>query len=399
MRDNEKLLNELIASLDLPDSAYEKAVKRYEDIGEWLGREESECAENDPYIFPQGSFRLGIAIKPLSGEEEYDLDLACNLRSGVDSSSHSQKELKTLIGLELEQYRQARNIKKELDEKHRCWRLEYADSLNFHMDIVPCIPQSEIQKKSLAKAMTSYGINESFAEQASDLAVGITDDRHSNYNTRVSDWMISNPEGYAKWFENRMNTAQLLKAACESAQVDEVPIYKQKTPLQRVVQILKRHRDQMFVDNQDSKPISVIITTLSARAYTGASSLELALKDVLNGLMEFVQSDSNQVLNPVNPQENFADRWAMPAYKHLELKQNFHLWVYQVNRDFEFILSSNELELISESIGGNLAVTMEKSALSSMLAIPFGAEAVHTTHVVSEPVSKPWSKGRGEICK
>jgi len=195
------------------------------------------------------------------------------------------------------------------------------------------------------------------------------------------------------------NTAQLLKAACESAQVDEVQIYKQKTPLQRVVQILKRHRDQMFVDNQDSKPISVIITTLSARAYTGASSLELALKDVINGLMEFVQSDSNQVLNPVNPQENFADRWAMPAYKHLELKQNFHLWVYQVNRDFEFILSSNELELISESIGGNLAVTMEKSALSSMLAIPFGAEAAHTTHVVSEPVSKPWSKGRGEICK
>lgn len=399
MRDNEKLLNELIASLDLPDSAYEKAVKRYEDIGEWLGREESQCAENDPHIFPQGSFRLGIAIKPLSGEEEYDLDLACNLRSGIDSSSHSQKELKTLIGFELEQYRQARNIKKELDEKHRCWRLEYADSLNFHMDIVPCIPQSEIQKKSLAKAMTSHGINESFAEQASDLAVGITDDRHRNYNKRVSDWMISNPEGYARWFENRMNTAQLLKAACESAQVDEVPIYKQKTPLQRAVQILKRHRDQMFVDNQDSKPISVIITTLSARAYTGASSLELALKDVLDGLMKFVQSDSNQVLNPVNPQENFADRWAMPAYKHLELKQNFHLWVYQVNRDFEFILSSNELELISESIDGNLAVAMEKSALSSMLAIPFGTEAAHTTHVVSEPVSKPWSNRRGEICK
>jgi hypothetical protein len=247
--------------------------------------------------------------------------------------------------------------------------------------------------------MRFHGINESFAGQASDLAVGITDDRHTNYNRRVSNWMISNPEGYAKWFENRMNTVQLLKAACESAQVDDVPMYRQKTPLQRVVQILKRHRDQMFVDNQDSKPISVIITTLSAKSYTGASSLTLALKDVLNGLIEFIKSDSSQVLNPVNPEENFADRWSMSAYKHLKLKQNFYLWVQQVNRDFEFILSSNELDLISESVNGNFAIALEKSALSSMLAIPVGAEAAHTTHVVSEPVSKPWSKGRGEICK
>ena len=89
-RNNEQLLNELVETLDLPDSAYEKAVKRYDDIGNWFGRPESSCVDNEPHIFPQGSFRLGIAIRPISGKEEYDLDLACNLRKGVSPQTHSQ---------------------------------------------------------------------------------------------------------------------------------------------------------------------------------------------------------------------------------------------------------------------------------------------------------------------
>lgn len=401
IRDNERLLSELVADLDLPDSAYETAVRRYENIGEWLGREDSSCAKFDPHIFPQGSFRLGIAIKPLSGLEEYDLDLACNLRSGVDSNTHTQKNLKELVGAELELYRNARNIKQPLEAKHRCWRLEYADSLKFHMDIVPCVPESEIRKKSLVLAMESHGIVESLAQRVAELAVGITDDRHLNYSQKVSDWLISNPEGYAEWFESNMHpTQEGLMLTCESAQVDEMPMFKTKTPLQRIVQILKRHRDKMFADNPDSKPISVIITTLAASAYSGGSSLESALKEVLLGLKEFIKSDSNEVLNPVNPNENFADRWSMPAYKNLELKKNFHNWVHQVNRDFEFLLESNELEMITESLAKNLSISLEGQKLASLLSIPFASEAIASQpKVVSEPVSKPWSKGRGDFCK
>lgn len=399
-RDNEQLLTELVADLELPDSAYEKAVSRYESIGKWLGREGSLCADCDPHIFPQGSFRLGIAIKPLSGLEEYDLDLACNLRSGVDSNTHTQKELKELVGTELELYRNAQNIKQSLEAKHRCWRLEYADSLKFHMDIVPCVPESEIRKKSLVVAMESYGVVASLAQKVAELAVGITDDRHPNYCQKVPDWLISNPEGYAQWFESNMHPSQLLKAACESAQVDEVPIYKIKTPLQRAVQILKRHRDKMFADNPDSKPISVIITTLAASSYSGGSSLESALKEVLLGLKQFVNSDSNEVRNPVNPEENFADRWTMPAYKDLELKKNFQNWVNQVNRDFAFLLESNELEMISESLAKNLSVSIERDKLASLLSISIASEAIASQpKIVSEPVSKPWSKGRGVFCK
>ena len=124
-------------------AAYKKAKERYEDLGEWFGREESRFKNNDVHVFPQGSFRLGTAIRPLNNNEEYDLDLACNIRDEISKSTHSQKDLKELVGKELESYRNARGIKSKKEEKRRCWRLEYQDSLNFHMDVVPCIPLDE----------------------------------------------------------------------------------------------------------------------------------------------------------------------------------------------------------------------------------------------------------------
>ncbi|OCQ17948.1 hypothetical protein A7985_25055 [Pseudoalteromonas luteoviolacea] len=393
MRNNENLLQELADNLDLPDGAYKQAIDRYQSLGKWFGRDESSVKDNDPHIFPQGSFRLGIAIKPLSGEEEYDLDLACSLRSGITPMSHSQNDLKDIVGNELEDYRKAKGISEELESKHRCWRLEYQDNLKFHMDIVPCIPENEVKMKSLAKAMASRGLAESFSKEVADNAVGITDDRLENFDGKPSEWMISNPEGYARWFESRMVENFQIKAACEALQVDDVPVYNTKTPLQRAVQVLKRHRDTMFKENPDSKPISVIITTLSATYYDGSSSLESAFLSVLKGLKEFSDSDSDVVLNPVNPEENFADRWSMPNYKHLELKKNFHLWVDQVVRDFEYLFTSDNLVMISESVLKSLSVSIEQKQLVSILGLSLAATKVTAQpKAVNEPVSKPWHR-------
>src|SRR3972149_3460105 len=125
---NEKkalLLTNMTELIELPESAYQKAKDRYEDIGEWLGRDESLCKDKDPHIFPQGSFRLGTAIRPLEEDEAYDLDLACKLREGINKGSLTQETLKNLVGHEIETYRTARGIKTQKEEKHRCWRLEY----------------------------------------------------------------------------------------------------------------------------------------------------------------------------------------------------------------------------------------------------------------------------------
>jgi len=96
------LFESMIDILELPDSAYEKAKDRYVDIGEWLGRDESLCTGYNPYIFPQGSFRLGTGIRPLDEREEYDLDLVCKLQTGFTKALFTQKDLKDLIGQEIE---------------------------------------------------------------------------------------------------------------------------------------------------------------------------------------------------------------------------------------------------------------------------------------------------------
>ncbi|MGI6657150.1 MAG: nucleotidyltransferase [Desulfobulbus sp.] len=175
------VLDNMVRLLELPDSAYDKARNRYEDLGEWFARDESVVSGNNPHIFPQGSFRLGTAIRPIDESEEYDLDLACKLRDGISKDSHTQETLKKLIGIELEAYRKARGIKNELEEKHRCWRLEYQDGLSFHMDIVPCIPADEALRKIALESMRNTGLDEYVAGTASQTTVSITDDRHEDY--------------------------------------------------------------------------------------------------------------------------------------------------------------------------------------------------------------------------
>lgn len=384
------ILKEMVEALDLPESAIEKAIKRYEDLGEWFNREESSIKDNEVHIFPQGSFMLGTTIRPISEEEEYDLDLACKLRSGVTKKSHSQKSLKELIGQELESYRKARNIKEELTPKHRCWRLEYQDDISFHMDIVPCIPEEDTKQKLLLESMVNYGLDKSLAQHASQFSVVITDDRHESFNRICDDWNISNPEGYGKWFEHRMKSTddQILM---EKAQVDRVPVHTRKTPLQRCIQILKRHRDVMFGDNE-SKPISIIITTLAARAYNGENDLVLALTNILSTMAEHINASTPRVPNPVNPAEDFADRWSMPESRHLNLEQNFKNWIFQAQSDLVHITSTTDATFITEQALLKFGLKINADRLAKGMGV--GKEMATVTskqHIINDP-PKPWSK-------
>lgn len=392
-RQNEEFLEEVVSQLELPQSAYEKAIKRYESLGEWMGREGSTCAEYDPHVFPQGSFRLGTAIKPILKDDEYDLDLACNLTKGVFASTHTQHDLKDLVGKELESYRTARGIDKKLEEKHRCWRLEYADELSFHMDIVPCIPEDEAKQNKLVVSMESAGVDRFLAESVAARAVGITDDRLPSYKILPSDWLISNPEGYAKWFESKMQVRLEIVAATEAVQVDEVPLYERKNPLQKVIQLLKRHRDVMFMNQPDSKPISVIITTLAANAYQGSHTLEDTLREVLDGLNKFVAANTDVVNNPVNPEENFADRWSMPENANLQLQHNFNSWVATVNRDFQLLLRDERTTILNEALQQSFNVSLPINKIESYLglgAASISPSAISAPRQIIDTPARPW---------
>ena len=383
------LLEKMVELLELPDSAYQRAKDRYEDIGEYLSRNQSICHNNDPHIFPQGSFRLGTAIRPLDESEEYDLDLACNLSKGISHGTHTQADLKQLIGGEIESYREARNIRVPVEEKHRCWRLEYADHLSFHIDIVPCIPEDMSRQKLLTESMVAAGEDRVLSENVTHYAVSITDNRHPHYKQLSNDWNISNPEGYAKWFESRMRSESTI--IMEKAQIDDLPLYKRKSPLQRSIQLLKRHRDQMFKDDPEVKPISVIITTIAANAYSGQISLDMTLQEILGELKRFSDSCSTVVSNPVNPEENFADRWTMPQYEDLHLRENFTAWVTQIRTDFATLFSSADTNFIAECATKKFSVRPIASELGALLGLSI-APAIHPakTHEIPENAAKPW---------
>ena len=387
---NRLLLEKLVELLELPPSAYEKAKERYEDIGEYLGRDQSGCHVNDPHIFPQGSFRLGTAIRPLDEREEYDLDLACNLLRGISCNTHSQADLKNLIGGEINSYRAARGIKAPVKEMHRCWRLEYEDHLSFHIDIVPCIPAVDIRRKLLMESMVKAGQDRTISADLSQYAVSITDDRHPQYRQISDSWNISNPEGYARWFESKMRqgSTTLLE---KRAQIDDLPMYARKTPLQRSIQLLKRHRDQMFKDDADVKPISVIITTLAGSGYAGETTIDTALSRILNELSRFAESGSTMVPNPVNPEENFADRWTMPEYKHLHLRENFTTWVTQASTDFANMISSTDMSFVAKCAEQKLSVRPTASDLGIRLGLSV-APAIYSakTHEIPVGSAKPW---------
>ncbi len=389
-RSNE-VLKSILEKIELPEGAYEKAEKRYKDIGEWLHRPDSSCVEYDPLVFSQGSFRLGTAIKPDS-DEEYDLDMGCNLRKGLSKSQITQEQLKNHVGDELELYRKARAIKEELAEKKRCWRLEYADGLSFHMDIVPCIPESEIGRGVLKQRMVENSqFDDALAQNVSELAVSITDNTDPEYRVETDNWRISNPEGYARWFETRMKTAREVINEREmsfKASIDTLPYYQWKTPLQQAIQLLKRHRDTMFKDDEDSKPISVIITTLSAKAYNGESDLTSTLTNVLSRMGDYINSVVPYVPNPVNPAEDFADKWYDKGSAEYKLQDNFYKWLYQARADFKALCAKDNSQLVIEAADRGLDVHLD--ATSVALALGLSAAVITPTKEIYASDPKPW---------
>lgn len=391
MKQEELNLNFLVEELDLPKSAYEKAKRRYEDLGEWFNRDSSLLRNNNVHIFPQGSFMLGTAIRPVEQDSEYDLDLACKLREGVSKDTHTQKEIKDIVGSELEAYRKARGIEAELDEKHRCWCLEYKDDISFHLDIVPALPADELKKSQLFESINSTDVSKEIAENASSSVVSITDNRNPFYSEISTEWNISNPEGYGVWFAEQMKTNQS-SVLLEKARVDELPIHEKKTPLQRCIQLLKRHRDIMFKDD-DSKPISIIISTLAARAYGGEVEIAPALNNILGNMHNLINASVPRVPNPVNPQEDFADKWGMSGYVHLRLENNFKIWLERAREDFQVIMESEDTFRLNKSLKEKFEVHVDEENLKKSLGL-YDSKSNYQKpkeHIIQNP-PKPWKQ-------
>ena len=355
-----QLLKSIAKSLDISDSHYQQAKQRYEAIGKWLERDESKIACYNPETFPQGSFALGTVTRPILNVEQYDLDLVSELNLKKDEIT--PEGLKNLVGYEIRSYACANNMKSPVKEGRRCWTLNYADGAQFHMDILPAIPDTE----SFKQLLESQGYPLS---TWADFAIAITDNTLPNYGYINADWPRSNPKGYAAWFRSRMEIEfnarrEFLAESMQEARVEDVPEYQVKTPLQQGIQILKRHRDIMFVEDPDDKPISIIITTLAAHAYNNESDLLDALQNLVIGMPRYIRSNNGVtwIPNPVNPLENFADKWQEQPQR----EENFYRWLRQVQQDLDKTLELADIPSVAESLTTCLGERVVNEALRNL---------------------------------
>jgi hypothetical protein len=151
--------------------------------------------------------------------------------------------------------------------------------------------------------------------------------------------------------------------------VDDLPVFRWKSPLQQAVQILKRHRDIMFADSADSQPISVILTTLAGRSYGGQRNVGEALRHVLSTMGTFVNSTTPRVANPVNPAEDFADKWADAAFRHLKLEENFWRWLQKAKVDFGFLDGNSDIRTLAEHINKSVGTRFGVNDLGATLGV------------------------------
>jgi len=381
---NEKAnrIQKILEGIDIPRSYYERAVDRYKSLSDWFCREESEIAQFKPVVYVQGSFRLGLVNRPINPDEEYDLDVVCQLilRKKADIT---QQELKAMVGREVKAYAKTHGIIEPATERNRCWRIDYADEVAFHIDILPCIPEDP----AVIENLVALGVDRRLAQTA----IALTCKEHADFQVVSNRWPVSNPAGYALWFEDRFGTVgamrrQLLVEGGVYKSIGAVPTYALKTPLQESIQILKRHRDFMFIKRPDLKPISMIITTLAAHAYQGEVNLADALIGILDRMGQFVAQARPRIPNPVNPGEDFADKWHSVA----GLEENFWNWLDQARRDFDRLSSlddSADVRKLSESKFG-VSLPEETRRSSAITVIAQRTAPIAT----ADRGPKPWGK-------
>jgi hypothetical protein len=320
------LLEGAVEELDIPPELHHAAELEYESVGNWLAAHADANSERGR-VYPQGSFRLGTVVQP-EGSDEYDLDAVC-VRA-VAKDDITQARLKTDMGDVLDRYLRAREGDATgpviCEERKRCWTLFYAEP--FHLDVLPAIPNP---------AATGSGIL-------------LTD-------TTLRHWQYSDPIAYADWFRERMRRELIAKrlrlAEARHLPPEKIPYSSVKTTLQRVVQVLKVHRNRYFAADLERRPTSILITTLAAQAYTGERGLEEAVLETARQMPNHIEYDGDHWLvpNPVEPRENFADKWSSdPA-----LATSFYRWLEQLQQDLQGARESDGIDravaTLSESFG------------------------------------------------
>lgn len=380
--ERQKDILSIISSLDISPTMYKNAVEKYSAITKFLND-----YGIDADMYPQGSFAFGTVIRPNATDPSasYDLDFICQVRgSRVD---YTPSELRQIIEDALNSsgiYGGKLTIYKE------CFTIEYADinDIGFTIDIVPATDETVENKNRLIK--------KSLEPDLIETAIAIP--KHNG--ERNYSWLTNNPKGLRAWFDaknepfltaSRSAYRERLFAANRVlfASVEEIPHELDRSALQRVIQILKYHRDVFYAkikDGDEIKPISAIInvvTTQIASRYDPNCSVFELLEYVLNELniyarqqtltfKDFAQIYGSRTVfsrpdgkwyisNPANPEDNLADKWN----QNERIPAHFFRWVKAVKDDLIESLQQDDDQRFRASIENGLGNTSVSSVLGN----------------------------------
>jgi len=421
-----RVLANIADSLDISPTKYKEAIERFASLKKHLENGKYPDSNQLPEVYIQGSFRLGTVIRPFKGgkDADYDIDVVCQLDQEKDYTE--PENLKNDVGAEVKAYAQ-KNSMKEPENKRRCWALEYApdsSGIGFHMDVLPCVHDQDMAEYISREDPT--------LEQYASTTVAITN-RDGDFEPPQYNWRSGNPHGYAKWFWD-INQPGFVIFEREQKQLlyesnrdiysgyEDVPSELVRTPLQRVIQILKRHRDIYFAGHkwEKHKPISMIITTLAARLYEGnadrlrsvysaldyivgqlaahASLLEAQHLSEEIGQLRLIQrvGDKWYIPNPVNPHypgdpeekgENFADRWNEDG--HVGAKAFFD-WVSRLKTDMEMAIKQRDLSGLKEALEPIFGAGIVGTAFVKLELATAPTKSYPKITLSSKP-NKPWA--------
>ena len=282
---------DILKEIEINSRLFANAKTEYENLGKWISKKSGVSYQVS--VYPQGSFALNTVIKPVTEKDDYDVDLICEFENGEGITAGQLKQL--LIRPWLEEYRPYRT---QLEEKPRCWHVEYEDLKYFHLDVVPAL-------------------------SGSGESIKIT---HSVRPFVTYRYLPSNPKGYRRWFESRcqfrwnalaqkwLSTQAPSRYITAQADIERlVDKHAVKTPLQQTIELLKRHRDILFKDRPEDKPASIVITTLAALLYQNEDNIVDTLQSFLEKAVGYLngQKITGQyyLQNPSCSTENFIDKW------------------------------------------------------------------------------------------
>mgnify|MGYP000990770245 CR=1 FL=1 len=271
------LLARAAENLQLDKTRREKIESSYKAIQDVLDNDQVYFHSKNFEIYPQGSVRIGTTVKPIAANE-FDLDIVLHIKDNVYEQTDPMKvfnELKRVL-------QENGNYKDKVKPKTRCVRLNYTG--DYHMDILPGCQHNVYN-----------------------------DDKIVIPDRELKKWLISNPRGYAKWFLGKAESVKqtlLEKAyAAEEIPSDE---FATKKPLQRAVQIIKRYRDLFFEKSPDYATPSIVITTLAGQLYQNQDSIFETIDNIITqiyGKVNLSRTKRIKVLNPVDNEEDFTDKW------------------------------------------------------------------------------------------